>query len=65
MGADKFLAFTRAYFEEFKFGTITSQQFREFFEKYFRVVVNAQTFDWETWLHLPVSLWHGCMIGLH
>jgi len=58
VGVDRFGDFTRAYFEKFKFGTVTSEQFREFYEGYFRDVPEAQTFDWETWLHQPGMLPH-------
>ena len=53
VGVDMFDRFTKAYFEEFKFLTVTTNQFRSFFETYFRDVADAQTFDWETWLHKP------------
>ena len=55
VGAQPFGEFTKAYFHKFKFGVITSQLFREFFQEYFQkdypqVVMN---FDWDTWLYQP------------
>jgi len=53
VGKDKFGEFTKAYFQEFKFGVITSEKFRDFFESYFKGDVDVSSFDWETWLHKP------------
>lgn len=36
VGREAFAKFTKAYFNEFKFGVITSQKFREFFNDYFK-----------------------------
>jgi len=56
VGKEKFAEFTKAYFNEFKFGVITSEKFRTYFESYFKGnddVVDVSSFDWETWLHQP------------
>lgn len=54
VGGEKFQKFTKAYFHEFKFGTITSEKFKAFFESYFiGDVVDISSFDWETWLYMP------------
>lgn len=54
VGKDKFGEFTKAYFETFKFGVITSEKFQEFFESYFEGdVVDVSSFDWNKWLHEP------------
>eukprot|EP00984_Skeletonema_dohrnii_P028314 scaffold18247_cov102-Skeletonema_dohrnii-CCMP3373.AAC.3 len=53
VGKDKFGEFTKAYFNEFKFGVITSEKFQNFFESYFEGIVDVSSFDWETWLHQP------------
>lgn len=49
-GPDVFQPFLRAYLEEFKFKTASSEQFRAFFTKAFANVPAAQSVDWETWL---------------
>lgn len=53
VGAEKFAEFTKAYFNHFKFSTVTSQSFREYFESYFEGVPSVKQFDWETWLNEP------------
>lgn len=53
VGADKFAGFMKAYFNHFKFSTVTSQSFVEFFESYFKDIPAIKEFDWETWLHKP------------
>lgn len=53
VGADAFAKFTKAYFEEFKFGVINSQKFRSFFEAYFKNDSCVMGFDWDTWLYKP------------
>ncbi|KAL7535361.1 hypothetical protein ACHAXR_007013, partial [Thalassiosira sp. AJA248-18] len=53
VGADKFAGFMKAYFNHFKFSTVTSQKFVEYFESYFKDVPIIKEFDWETWLHKP------------
>ena len=53
VGADKFAGFMKAYFNEFKFSTVTSQKFVAFFESYFKDVPAIKEFDWATWLHKP------------
>eukprot|EP00584_Thalassiosira_punctigera_P013610 CAMPEP_0172574672 /NCGR_PEP_ID=MMETSP1067-20121228/136821_1 /TAXON_ID=265564 ORGANISM="Thalassiosira punctigera, Strain Tpunct2005C2" /NCGR_SAMPLE_ID=MMETSP1067 /ASSEMBLY_ACC=CAM_ASM_000444 /LENGTH=665 /DNA_ID=CAMNT_0013367305 /DNA_START=11 /DNA_END=2008 /DNA_ORIENTATION=- len=53
VGADKFAVFMKAYFDNFKFSTVTSQSFVEFFESHFEDVPAIKEFDWKTWLHEP------------
>ncbi|KAL3797745.1 hypothetical protein HJC23_000290 [Cyclotella cryptica] len=53
VGADTFAEFTKAYFDEFKFGVINSQKFRSFFEEYFKNNSCVMKFDWDTWLYKP------------
>ena len=53
VGADKFAGFMKAYFDHFKFETVTSQSFRAFFESCFKDEPAIKEFDWETWLHEP------------
>ena len=52
VGIAAFAKFTKAYFNEFKFGVISSQAFRDFFDDFFNNHY-ANQFDWETWLHKP------------
>jgi len=53
VGKDKFGEFTKAYFQKFKFGVITSEKFKDFFESYFEGVVDVSSFDWNKWWHEP------------
>jgi leukotriene-A4 hydrolase len=54
VGEEKFGGFVKAYFNEFKFGVITSEKFKTFFESYFKNdPVDVSSFDWETWLTKP------------
>lgn len=53
VGADNFAGFMKAYFNEFKFSTVTSQKFQDFFESYFKDIPAIKDFDWKTWLHKP------------
>ena len=53
VGSDKFEKFAKAYIEKFKFGTVTSAEFKEFFLSHFKklskdVLVNI---NWDTWFH--------------
>lgn len=52
-GAEVFEPFLRAYIHAFRFSTVTSDQFREFFSQYFAQNTAAQALDWDTWLHAP------------
>ncbi|KAL7533149.1 hypothetical protein ACHAWF_004363 [Thalassiosira exigua] len=54
VGADKFARFMKAYFNHFKFATVTSQSFVEYFNSFFEEdVPSVKDFDWDTWLHKP------------
>lgn len=54
VGKKKFARFMKAYFNHFKFSTVTSKKFVEYFESYFVVdVPSVIEFDWDTWLHKP------------
>lgn len=53
VGKEAFATFTKAYFNEFKFGVITSQKFRSFFESHFKKDPKVMSFDWDTWLNKP------------
>ena len=54
VGKEEFGEFTKLYFNEFKFGVISSAKFKNFFESHFKDnVVDVSSFDWETWLYQP------------
>ncbi|KAG6608965.1 leukotriene A-4 hydrolase/aminopeptidase [Phytophthora cinnamomi] len=53
-GHEVFDKFAQAYIQEFKFKTVTSDEFRAFFEKYFEDKQEAlRKIDWEAWYHSP------------
>ncbi|RLN15230.1 hypothetical protein BBJ28_00010645 [Nothophytophthora sp. Chile5] len=53
-GAEVFDAFAQAYIQEFKFKTVTSAEFRGFFERYFAEKPEAlRQIDWDGWFHSP------------
>jgi leukotriene-A4 hydrolase len=53
-GHDVFDKFAQAYIQEFKFKTVTSGEFRAFFETYFADKQEAlRQVDWEAWYHSP------------
>ena len=56
VGEDAFLEFTKAYIRTFKYKTITSEEFRAFFNDHFKGTAEeskASTFDWDEWLYKP------------
>ena len=56
VGEDAFLEFTKAYIATFKYKTITSEEFRAFFNNHFKGTAQeskASTFDWDEWLYKP------------
>ncbi|GAX73644.1 hypothetical protein CEUSTIGMA_g1095.t1 [Chlamydomonas eustigma] len=52
-GTSVFHPFLRAYLNKFKFSTVTSEGFRNFFNDYFKDVAAAAKVDWETWYFAP------------
>uniref|UniRef100_A0AAV1TIR4 Peptidase M1 leukotriene A4 hydrolase/aminopeptidase C-terminal domain-containing protein n=1 Tax=Peronospora matthiolae TaxID=2874970 RepID=A0AAV1TIR4_9STRA len=53
-GHDVFDKFAQAYIQAFKFKTVTSAEFRAFFEQYFAEQPEALSkVDWEAWYHSP------------
>ncbi|GAB9473737.1 Leukotriene a-4 hydrolase/aminopeptidase [Globisporangium polare] len=56
-GHETFDAFARAYIREFRFKTVTSQQFKDFFIAYFTDTVDKheeiKQIEWEKWYHAP------------
>ena len=51
VGSEKFGAFAKAYLHKFKYSTVTSEEFRAFFQNYFEGDDSVQNFDWDTWLY--------------
>lgn len=57
VGEVKFSGFVRAYFDRFKFSTVTTRGFIECLELHFAdddvALAGIKEFDWETWLYKP------------
>ena len=53
VGSEAFEAFAKAYLHKFKYKTVTSFEFRDFFKEHFKDNEKIQDFDWESWLHAP------------
>lgn len=52
-GPDKFVPFLRDYFENFKFKSIETKDFQDYFLKYFDDNSDIESIDWQTWLYSP------------
>jgi len=55
-GIANFQPFIKAYLEKFKFGCVTSDEFRQFFLSYFQSKCNSsalESIDWEAWFYKP------------
>ncbi|CEG36882.1 leukotriene a-4 hydrolase aminopeptidase [Plasmopara halstedii] len=52
-GHDEFDKFAKAYIQEFKLKTITSNEFRAFFETYFAQHEAIKKIDWDAWFYSP------------
>ncbi|KAG5898655.1 hypothetical protein JTB14_005414 [Gonioctena quinquepunctata] len=50
-GPEKFEPFLRNYFETFKFKSIETSDFKDFFEQSFSDIPEITSIDWDTWLH--------------
>jgi len=54
VGRENFEKFMKAYFDQFKFSTVNSNQFKDFFETFFEDEASKiETFDWDSWLYKP------------
>ena len=56
VGPEAFLEFAKKYLEKFKYGTVTSEEFRSFFKEHFmgkKEESKAVLFDWDSWLYKP------------
>lgn len=52
-GPDVFEPFLREYFDTFKFKSIETKDFQEFFVQYFKNNSDIESIDWQTWLYSP------------
>ncbi|XP_056638114.1 leukotriene A-4 hydrolase [Diorhabda sublineata] len=52
-GPEKFEPFLRAYFETFKYKSIETSDFQQFFESYFSTEESIKNIPWQKWLHTP------------
>jgi len=52
-GADIFEPFLKSYYKKFAYQSITSQQFKAYFNEYFANVDAIKTVDWDTWFNKP------------
>ncbi|CAG9857794.1 unnamed protein product [Phyllotreta striolata] len=52
-GTDVFEPFLRTYFETFKYKSIDTDDFKAFFNDYFKNIPAISSIDWETWLFSP------------
>ena len=52
-GASVFEPFLRSYLQLFKFSTVSTDEFRTFFNSYFDSCEAIQAVDWNTWLYSP------------
>ena len=52
-GANKFEPFLKAYLQNFKFQTLTTDDFKAYFCDYFKGTKALQDIDWQTWLYAP------------
>ena len=53
VGSPAFEEFARSYMKSFKFHTVTSTEFRSFFESYFNGNEATKAFPWDEWFHKP------------
>ena len=52
-GAKPFEAFLKQYLQHFKFKTLTTNDFKDYFCNHFQNVEAIQQIDWQTWLYSP------------
>ncbi len=53
VGSVAFEEFAKAYVKRFKFVTVTSAEFRTYFDAYFAGSESVRGFEWDTWFHEP------------
>ena len=52
-GAEKMENFLKSYYDHFKYKSIDSDQFKEYFLNYFKESDNLDQIDWESWFYKP------------
>lgn len=52
-GPEKFEPFLRKYFDTFKYKSIETKDFQDFFSTYFSSNPDIESVDWNTWLYSP------------
>lgn len=52
-GPEKFEPLLRNYFKNFEYKSIDTNDFRKYFEEYFKSVEDIKNIDWNTWLYSP------------
>lgn len=52
-GAEPFEAFLKKYLQDFKFKTLTTTEFKDYFCNHFKETQAIQQIDWQTWLYSP------------
>ncbi|KAF5307459.1 hypothetical protein FQR65_LT06814 [Abscondita terminalis] len=52
-GPSIFEPFLRKYFDKFKFKTLSSNDFKQFFQDYFEKTPEIKSIDWDTWFYSP------------
>ncbi|CAH1108665.1 unnamed protein product [Psylliodes chrysocephalus] len=52
-GPTVFEPFLRSYFQTFKYKSIDTDDFKRFFDNYFKDVSAIKSIDWKTWLYAP------------
>eukprot|EP00088_Acartia_fossae_P057827 TRINITY_DN674_c0_g1_i2.p1 TRINITY_DN674_c0_g1~~TRINITY_DN674_c0_g1_i2.p1 ORF type:complete len:613 (+),score=141.73 TRINITY_DN674_c0_g1_i2:42-1880(+) len=50
-GAEQFEPFLRSYYNKFKYQSINTQQFKDYFLEYFASCETVKEIDWDAWLH--------------
>ncbi|CAB9504832.1 Leukotriene A-4 hydrolase [Seminavis robusta] len=53
VGTPEFEKFFQAYVAQFASKTVTSEEFRSFFNQHFKGNASVKDFDWNTWLYTP------------
>jgi leukotriene-A4 hydrolase len=53
VGTEEFEKFQRNYIEKFKFSTVTSEEFKEFFCSQFQNKANLSQIEWDHWFNEP------------
>lgn len=52
-GADKFEPFLKEYFKAFQYKSLDSDQFKQYFTRYFQDKADIANIDWDTWFFSP------------